>query len=176
MSDLINRQDAIDAVAKWFYDVFGIKESDGTATIFKRLRELPSADASLTQDRCKIDASSDLISRQTVLRCIKESRDNIDWGQSEDGDAFLHYTGALYRTIASEECLPSAERKGKWIMHIDDLFPAESTQECSQCHNEQPLTIDNNFCPNCGADMRSKLRQTTDTDGYADQSGLASAT
>ena len=52
---------------------------------------------------------SDLISRQTVLRCIKESRDNIDWGQSEDGDAFLHYTGALYRTIASEECLPSAE-------------------------------------------------------------------
>ena len=52
---------------------------------------------------------SDLISRQTVLRCIKESRDNIDWGQSEDGDAFLHYTGALYRTVASEECLPSAE-------------------------------------------------------------------
>lgn len=41
MSDLIERQAAIDAVAKWFYDVFGITESDGTATIFKRLRELP---------------------------------------------------------------------------------------------------------------------------------------
>ena len=43
VKDCISRQAAIDAVAKWFYDVFGIKESDGTATIFKRLRELPSA-------------------------------------------------------------------------------------------------------------------------------------
>lgn len=54
----------------------------------------------------------DLVSRQKVLRCIKESRENIDWGQSEDGDAFLHYSGALYRTIASKECLPSAQQ---WI-------------------------------------------------------------
>lgn len=57
----------------------------------------------------KGEKMSDLISKQMVLRCIKESRDNIDWGQSEDGDAFLHYTGALYRTIASEECFPSAQ-------------------------------------------------------------------
>jgi hypothetical protein len=52
---------------------------------------------------------NDLISRQAVLRCIKESREDIDWGQSEDGDAFLHYSAALYRTIASEECLPPAQ-------------------------------------------------------------------
>ena len=46
------------------------------------------------------------------------------------------------------------ERKvGKWIKHIDDLFPAESTIECSKCHHEQPLTIDSNFCPNCGEEM-----------------------
>jgi len=43
VGDTISRQQAIDEVAKWFYDVFGIKESDGTATIFKRLRELPTA-------------------------------------------------------------------------------------------------------------------------------------
>ena len=42
-NDLISRQAVIDTVSKWFYDVFGITESDGTATIFKRLRELPSA-------------------------------------------------------------------------------------------------------------------------------------
>lgn len=54
----------------------------------------------------------DLVSRQKVLRCIKESRENIDWGQSEDGDAFLHYSAALYRTIASKDCLPSAQQ---WI-------------------------------------------------------------
>lgn len=44
MSDLINRQDAIDVVAKWIYDVFGIKETDRAATIFKRLRAVPSAE------------------------------------------------------------------------------------------------------------------------------------
>lgn len=43
VGDTISRQAAIDAVAKWFHDdVFGITESDGTVTIFKRLRELPS--------------------------------------------------------------------------------------------------------------------------------------
>lgn len=45
---------------------------------------------------------------------------------------------------------------GKWIMHIDDLFPAESTMECSKCHHEQSLIIDDNFCPSCGADMREE--------------------
>lgn len=61
--------------------------------------------------------NDDLISRQMVLRCIKESRDNINWRQSEDDDAFLHYTGALYRTIANEEYLPSAETE---IIHCKD--------------------------------------------------------
>lgn len=53
--------------------------------------------------------------------------------------------------------LPSVDavpvRHGRWIYHIDDLFPAESTQECDQCHEEQPLICDDNFCPNCGAKM-----------------------
>ena len=44
---------------------------------------------------------------------------------------------------------------GKWIRHVDDLFPEESTEECSVCHEEQRITgNDDNFCPNCGADMR----------------------
>lgn len=51
---------------------------------------------------------AEYVRRDTVLRCIKESRENIDWGQSEDEDAFLHYSACLYRTIASIECLPDA--------------------------------------------------------------------
>ena len=44
---------------------------------------------------------------------------------------------------------------GEWIRHVDDLFPEESTEECSVCHEEQRITgNDDNFCPNCGADMR----------------------
>lgn len=52
--------------------------------------------------------------------------------------------------------IPSADRpKGEWIMHIDDLFPCESTQECSICHAEQFINgNDDNFCPNCGAEMK----------------------
>ena len=46
---------------------------------------------------------------------------------------------------------------GEWIRHIDDLYPEESTEECSICHEEQRITgNDDNFCPNCGADMRKK--------------------
>ena len=48
--------------------------------------------------------------------------------------------------------------KGEWIMHVDDLFPCESTQECSVCHAEQLINgNDDNFCPNCGADMRKEV-------------------
>ena len=61
----------------------------------------------------------DLISRAAVLRCIKESREGIDWGQSEDEDAFLHYTGALYRTIASKDCL-----------HAVDAVPVIRCKDC----------------------------------------------
>ena len=52
------------------------------------------------------------------------------------------------------EALQQEPKTGEWIMHIDDLFPEESTMECNQCHEHQTLTIDDNFCPNCGADMR----------------------
>ena len=48
-------------------------------------------------------------------------------------------------------------RHGRWIYHVDDLFPAESTKECDQCHEEQPLTCDDNFCPHCGAKMDATL-------------------
>ena len=45
-------------------------------------------------------------------------------------------------------------RHGRWIYHPDDLFPAESKQECSCCHEEEYLTLYNEtYCPNCGAKM-----------------------
>lgn len=48
-------------------------------------------------------------------------------------------------------------KTGHWIMHLDDLFPLESTQECSICHARQSISIaDDNYCPNCGCRMESE--------------------
>ena len=73
----------------------------------------------------------------------------------------LHTDGAYMDYLDSEDVeaikfLANDERPhGEWIRHIDDLFPEESTEECSVCHEEQRITgNDDNFCPNCGADMR----------------------
>ena len=49
--------------------------------------------------------------------------------------------------------------KGKWILHTDDLFPAEGKMECSVCHAEQTvLMADDNYCPACGAEMEGAER------------------
>lgn len=99
---------------------------------------------------------NDLVSRQAVLRCIKESRENIDWGQSEDGDAFLHYSAALYRTIASEECLPTIEpKRGKWLLHeYPDGYYHTECSECGKVYSENVYFLRKpNYCPNCGAKM-----------------------
>ena len=45
-------------------------------------------------------------------------------------------------------------RHGRWIYHIDGLFPSESTQECSICHEHEYVTLcHETYCPNCGAKM-----------------------
>ena len=54
--------------------------------------------------------------------------------------------------------MPTADvepvRHGRWIEHPDDIFPLESTIECSVCGEQENVDIHNdNFCPNCGARM-----------------------
>lgn len=49
---------------------------------------------------------------------------------------------------------------GEWINHFDDLFPEDSTIECSICHEHQPMGIDENFCPNCGAKMDGERKES----------------
>ena len=87
----------------------------------------------------------DTIYREDAIEAIK--------GNSYDNDDYIEING--YGAINDISALPSADRpQGKWINHFDDLFPADSTIECSICHEYQPMGIDENFCPNCGARMK----------------------
>ena len=93
---------------------------------------------------------SDLIRRQDAIDACRSVVDNIN--SPTDQQIGAEYCLDLIKEIPSAE--PELE-KGKWIFHIDDLFPEESTQECSVCHEEESIKIQNdNFCPNCGATMR----------------------
>lgn len=83
----------------------------------------------------------DLISRQEAIDALAE------WNDA----AIIN----RLNNLSSVDAVPV--RHGRWIYHIDDLFPAESTKECDQCHEEQPLTCDDNFCPHCGAKMDATL-------------------
>lgn len=86
----------------------------------------------------------DLISRQAAIAFAISGRT-----REFDGDKWIRVS----EVRESLKTMPSAERRGRWIMHIDDLFPAESTMECDQCHEEQPLECDDKYCPNCGSRM-----------------------
>ena len=104
-----------------------------------RLLSLPSAQS---------EPCGDVISRQAAI-------DVADAVWSVTGDKNV---AKVWDQIKD---LPSAQperKKGKWIYHVDDLFPAESKQECSVCHEEEYIAMlsNDNFCPNCGADMRGE--------------------
>lgn len=52
-------------------------------------------------------------------------------------------------------------RHGHWINHTSEVFPADSTMECSVCHeHESVLLAHDNYCPNCGARMGGEQNET----------------
>ena len=93
--------------------------------------------------------SEDLIRREDAIKALCRG---CGWKETQcDQDSgFWCESGALIRRD-----IPSADRpQGAWILNIDDLFPCESTQECSICHAEQFINgSDDNYCPNGGARM-----------------------
>lgn len=98
-----------------------------------------------------------------AIDCIsREIAMSMPWanGQYDHEHANEHFICGLETYKEWLEYVPAADVqlvvRGKWIVHTSDLFPADSTIECDQCHAEQPVGIDDNFCPNCGADMRGK--------------------
>ena len=67
-----------------------------------------------------------------------------------------HSANAVISLLYREPAADVAEVKhGHWIYHIDTLFPEDSKQECSVCHEEENMRsiLNDNYCPNCGAMM-----------------------
>ena len=85
-----------------------------------------------------------------------------DYIKREDAlEQFDYYDLGEYLTTQIRGMLmdiPSADvapvRHGRWIYHMDDLYPEESTMECSVCGDFIFIRGESdNYCPNCGAKM-----------------------
>lgn len=124
--DLIKRSDAIKAV--WGEDTNPSEDGvvfEAQSHIDRDIRLIPSA------DRSKEVIAQITFDEEKLREIVKEAVERF-----------------------KEEYEITDRPQGEWIVHFDDLFPEESLMECSICHEEQPLGIDDNFCPYCGAQMK----------------------
>lgn len=67
---------------------------------------------------------------------------------------------AFQKTVCEQRLYCPERSQGEWI-----IKPKENSQSailiCNKCNHFIPITIDNNFCPNCGADMRKEEENAT---------------
>lgn len=69
------------------------------------------------------------------------------------------YCGIPCREVEEMQGLPSAERRGKWV--ITEVYGI-TIAECSECKRTMPTPINKNgttpfrYCPYCGCEMRGK--------------------
>ena len=153
MSDLIDRQAAIDALRE--YLVGKRCPDDGTLTCRlienEVINKLPTIHPEHGTNLAEV--GTDCISRQAAidaLNKLSESTYEVDYGVVDCDDA-----------INAIAALPPTEpKKGKWIK----TARWGRVYYCNQCRNYLDFDGVNagrgstNFCPNCGADMREVTR------------------
>ena len=89
------------------------------------------------------------MTKEDAIKEIDELRNDIGSAYDDADQSPMWY--ALGMAIDALQ-----ERKtGRWIYHVDEIFPAESTKECDQCRTEQPISCDDKYCPWCGAKMEA---------------------
>ena len=98
----------------------------------------------------------DLISRQAAINAICEHGTDLE----RRGITVLSVANHKQATVDLLENLPSAERRGRWIVVSDGYGNGEATAcicECSECKDTIWVYKKSdrkwNYCPNCGARM-----------------------
>lgn len=95
-----------------------------------------------------MNGMGDYMDRQTAADLLDNLLGMVDDSQEND------YDTALKMGIEALKAYTQPVRHGHWISHTSEVFPADSTVECSVCHeHESVLLAHDNYCPNCGAKM-----------------------
>ena len=169
MSNLIYRQDAIDAMEQWLYD------SKDNRTVREVVYELPSAEpehicinlnepikVKLTDWGKPIGAGRPLADSE-VIPILQDINREIGGSYSIEraievleelpsaSPDLSTFSDKLWK-MAYERGKAEGRKKGKWIDKSDDIDGAWNY--CSVC-GEQAIDL-YDFCPNCGADMRGE--------------------
>ncbi|MGN1058693.1 MAG: hypothetical protein ACI4Q7_05015 [Candidatus Avelusimicrobium sp.] len=102
-------------------------------------------------EKCEtFQSKKDVVPRDEYESLLRRFRHLLESDYIRSFDEVDRRTGEYKRDI--KEAAPVVH--GRWIYHNDDLFPIESMQECSRCHEKEFMTLRNeNFCTNCGAKM-----------------------
>lgn len=97
--------------------------------------------------------ATEYIEKQAALDIVNGWRNQLipTYGENDEYVKCLETVAEHLESLHAADVRPVV--RGRWIVHYDDLWPTESTRECSECHEEVPLLIDCKFCPNCGAEM-----------------------
>lgn len=140
---------------------------------YEAVLNLPtSVDARLMQDECKIDASSDLISRQDAIDAIGEIFD-ILWAKVHKAGAEIpnshmipnsQWFDGMAEAIGIIRNMPSAEperKTGKWVALDRDKGGYTLTYECSECGSliMRAMVVremDYEYCPYCGSKLEDE--------------------
>ena len=95
----------------------------------------------------------ELISRQAAIDALAKFVPYAICDESTES-----YTNGLTDAYNLILQLPSAQPRGKWIYHPEIGWG--ETWLCDQCGEKTTSTVmgkpRDNFCPNCGADMRQR--------------------
>ena len=168
MSEWVEKEEVLNQINCWF-TTGEYKYSNTTHYLNKRISSIkPKIKWISVKDKlpekntwvlCYVKWMIPVFEMERGIRKYSDVKKVFFDGRFRIGDSVTHWMPLPPKPESEDgvkgNCLKEAS-EGEWIVHFDDLFPEESTQECSICHAEQYLRYgdDDNYCPNCGAKMK----------------------